>query len=375
MARPVRDRRGSSATLGEERGPLLLADIAGYTSYVVSSPIGHAEDVVAELVATVSQRLSTVVRLNKREGDAVFAYALDGEADGSLLLDAVEDCYVAFRQRVERIGHATSCSCNACAKLPDLDLKFVLHHGAFVRRVEAGGEELTGGAVIAVHRLLKNAVPERLGTSGYLLVSDAAAAALGLDLAPLGARRHVERYDDVGAIGALVVDLRRRYETERVDTPAFVGEAEAWLELETWLPVAPPVAWEFLTSPARRAAWIDDGPAPEPDATSYCVDGRFRLYEEILDWRPFRYFTERRTSLAGHDLVLTTELASADGGTRVVVRGARPQAGGRFAWAIVAPHARRGLRRNLTRLAKLVRTEKGALDARPFPAGREPEGA
>lgn len=365
--------------LVEERGCLLLADIAGYTGYVVSSPIGHAEDVVAELVATVSQRLSTVVRLNKREGDAVFGFTLDGEADGSMLLDAIEDCYVAFRQRVERIGYATSCSCNACARLPELDLKFVLHHGTFIRRAEPTGEELTGADVIAAHRLLKNLVFARLGTQGYLLVSEAAATALRLELDPIGARAHVERYDDVGEVRALVVDLRRRYERERVGTAVLVGAADAALEVATWLPVPPPIAWEFLTSPAWRGAWTEDAPPAEPERASYCVDGRFRVYEEILDWRPFRYFTERRTWRrrgwrGGHELVLTTELAAADGGTRVVVRAGSPVGRG-LTWPVARPRVERGLRRSLARLSAVVREERGASDAGAVAAGREPQGA
>jgi hypothetical protein len=71
-----------------ERGCLLIADISGYTEYVVASPLEYAEDVVADLTRDVVERLEPIVRVNKLEGDAAFGYALDGEVDGSMLLDS-----------------------------------------------------------------------------------------------------------------------------------------------------------------------------------------------------------------------------------------------------------------------------------------------
>jgi class 3 adenylate cyclase len=134
----VRTRTGSPKPLAAERGCLVIADVSGYTEYVVSSPLEHAEDVLADVTDLVAERLGRVLVLNKREGDAVFGYALEGEVDGTLLLDALEQCYFAFRNRLVGIERATSCDCNACAKLPDLDLKFVVHAGEFIRRGTGG---------------------------------------------------------------------------------------------------------------------------------------------------------------------------------------------------------------------------------------------
>ena len=145
-----------------ERGCLLVADISGYSGYVVGSPLESAEDVVADVTETVVGRLEPVVRVNKLEGDAAFGYAVDGEYDATMLLDTIEECYFAFRGRLRGIEHAVSCTCPACAKVADLDLKFVVHHGEFVRRAAARGEELTGHDVIVVHRLLKNGVADGL---------------------------------------------------------------------------------------------------------------------------------------------------------------------------------------------------------------------
>jgi hypothetical protein len=354
----VRTRTGSQKALAAERGCLLIADISGYTGYVVDSPLEFAEDVLADVTGIVAEHLGRVLELNKREGDAVFGYALDGRLDGSMLLDTIEECYAAFRNRLVGIQHATSCDCNACTKLPDLDLKFVVHHGEFIRRESEGREELTGSAVIVAHRLLKNEVDGR----GYALLTGSAVSELGLDPAKLGMKAHTERYPDVGEIRGWLVDLEQRWESELARRRTVVGAREAELELERLLPVPPPVAWEFLTAPAKRAVW--QGPVREeaaggrrgPGTTSFCIDGRRTIYEEILDWRPFRYFTETR-SLPGGKVVLTTELDEAADGTRMRVRAKPVAARSRIAGLATARARRRQLERTYARLAELLAGE------------------
>src|SRR5918992_2230174 len=53
------------------RGCFVIADISGYTDHVVASPLAHAEDVLADVTATVVDRLERVIHVNKLEGDAV----------------------------------------------------------------------------------------------------------------------------------------------------------------------------------------------------------------------------------------------------------------------------------------------------------------
>ena len=353
----MRERAGGSTPLAAESGCLLIADVSGYTGYVVESPLAYAEDVLADLAEVVAGRLGRLFRLNKREGDAVFAYALAGELDGATVLDALDDCYTAFHDRLEGIGHATSCSCSACAKLPELDLKFCLHAGEFIRRRAGSGEELTGHDVILVHRLLKNDVARTFGTTGYALVTDACTRALRLEPAALGPE-HREAHEHVGEVRAFVLDLaaRRRETLGRRQVRVEPGEASFTLEVE--LPVEPPVAWEYLTAPERRAAWTGLVVREETDGrrgtgtTVHCVDGRREIYEEILDWRPFSYFTESRTLTGSSRVVLTTELEPAYAGTRVVVRGAAP--GGRLARLRRVRALVRRLEEGHRRLAALV---------------------
>jgi len=346
-----------------ELGCLLLADISGYTDYVVASPLEHAEDVVADVTSTVVSRLEAVIRVNKLEGDAAFGYALDGELDATMLLDVIEDCYFAFRGRLRGIEHAVSCTCAACTRVTDLDLKFVVHHGAFVRRAGARGEELTGHDVIVVHRLLKNGVTARLGLRAYALFTDACVEALGLEPSALGLRRHVERYEDAGEVVGHVSDLEARWKLEQDRRRIRVGEEEASFSVEVALAGGAEITWELLTSPQKRLLWQVDaieqaelGGRRATGTASVCVDGRSRIYEEILDWRPFDYFTERVSLPGGVRAVLTTALEPGDGQTRVVTR-VRRDAGRRVAWLAASRSLRRKLEARYGRLAGIVATQ------------------
>jgi hypothetical protein len=308
----------------------------------------------------VVERLEPVLRVNKLEGDAAFGYALDGELDASMLLDSIEECYFGFRRRLRGIEHSTSCSCNACTKAPELNLKFVVHHGDFIRRPGSRGEELTGHDVILVHRLLKNTAAEVLGLRGYALCSEACVNALGIDPRRLGMSSHRERYDDVGEVPAWVVDLEARWQTEHERRRVFVAPEDAAFAVDIGLAVPPPVAWEYLTAPQKRLLWqvdeieqVDAGGRRCTGSSSVCVDGRAQIYEEIVDWRPFDYFTERRSVAGGTRVLLTTALEGDGTGTHVVTR-ARPDGVSRLAWLRAAPRLRRSLRTRYRRLAALM---------------------
>ena len=87
--------------------------------------LDHAQDILADLMGTIVSALRPSFRLAKLEGDAQFTFAITEKVDGSLLLDTIERCYFRFRQRRRDVRQATSCDCNACVRIPDLNLKFV----------------------------------------------------------------------------------------------------------------------------------------------------------------------------------------------------------------------------------------------------------
>jgi class 3 adenylate cyclase len=130
--------------MASERASLLIADISGYTGYLAGVELDHAQDILADLMGAIVGALRPGFRLAKLEGDAAFMFTIGEELDGSLLLDAIERCYFGFRRRRRDVRQATSCDCNACVRIPDLNLKFVAHHGTILRQRVAGARSCSG---------------------------------------------------------------------------------------------------------------------------------------------------------------------------------------------------------------------------------------
>lgn len=214
-----------------EGGCLVIADLSGYTDYLQSTELEHAEDVLADLTDTVVEHLRAIFTVSKLEGDAVFAYALDGSTDATMLLDGIDNAYFAFRRRVRNITQATTCDCNACRRIPTINLKFVAHHGHFVRRDVAGTEELTGSDVILVHRMLKNTIIEKLGVEAYAFFTDPVFDNLSVDAETLKMVPHTEEYEDVGTVSGHVEDLAARWEYEQERRRDYVGSNDAEFEV------------------------------------------------------------------------------------------------------------------------------------------------
>ena len=200
-------------------GPLLLADIGGYTSFLRAVEDAHRDDAFAgntvpPAYALVSSLLDGIIEaivppftLAKLEGDAVFAWAADDERvpRGSALLRCILDCYAAFRGRLEKVHEVWSCRCEACARVDTLDLKFILHAGPFVIQSIAGSTELVGPAVVMAHRLLKSGAGALVGHGAYALVTEAAAHRL--DIPTEGSQPLVETYEHYSPVNVHVFSL------------------------------------------------------------------------------------------------------------------------------------------------------------------------
>jgi uncharacterized protein YndB with AHSA1/START domain len=311
-----------------------------------------------------------VLRLAKLEGDAVFAYAPEAKIDGSMLLDTVEGCYFAFRRRLQSIRQATTCQCNACVLIPNLNLKFLAHHGQFVRQRIAGREELAGTDVILVHRLLKNSVADAFHLTGYALFTEACIAATGVDPAALEMRPHREHYEYIGEVTMYVHDLVARWRHEQEHRRVVVGPRDAEMEIELLMPAPPAFVWEYLTDPAKRMQYqsgtdrLDQMNAAGRrgvGTTNHCVHGHGTVVEEILDWRPFHYFTIRSMIPGLGPAKFTFELEPAAAGTRFRVRmekiRSRKQ---RAQWEAMRPEFVALVGQWYSRLAELLAEETAA---------------
>ncbi len=316
----------------------LIADISGYTGYLADVELDHAQDILADLVGAVVTALRPNFRLAKLEGDAAFTFMIGEQVDGSMLLDTIERCYFGFRRRRRDVRQATSCDCNACVRIPDLDLKFVVHHGEAIIQKVAGRQELLGSDVILVHRLLKNEVVEKLGMDAYALISQRCIDASGLDPAALGMRAHTETYDRIGDVPAWAHDLERRWQEEEARRRVRVSPEEAILDLSVPTGAPPQVAWEFLTKPGQRMSWqpwvtevtIKGAPGGRRGVGSanHCMHGADAVVEEILDWRPYDYVTDRTildTPSGPVKVLHTIELEPIASGTIIHLRFAAPR--------------------------------------------------
>ena len=311
-----------------ETGFLVIADLTGYTAYLSRSELEHAPAIAGDLLETIVGRLEPPFRLAKFEGDAAFLFVEDGRADPSLLLDAIEASYIAFRRRLRSIEGATACTCNACGLAPQLDLKLFLHHGSYVRGRIAGRDELAGSSVILVNRLLKGATAAAARTTGFALMTADALAALGFDPASLDLTGSQESIEHLGEVTTFLLDLETRWQAESGRRRLDGSGEHAVLDIDVTLAAEPAVVWAYLTSPALRSLWegplvIDEmspGGRRGVGTVVQCVTGRLATLEEIVDWQPYDHIGWRLVVPELGPVEATADLDAAKGGTRVRLR-------------------------------------------------------
>ncbi len=201
------------------RGTLLLADISGYTAFLQAVAVAHAADMASGtfvpkayplltgLLDGIVERIAPPFVLSKLEGDAVFAFAADGELGvrGQSVIDCLTACYEGYRARVDEARELMVCTCDACLAIRGLDLKFVVHHGGYIVQSIAGQQELLGPEVTISHLLLKNHVTDVIGRSAYALITESAAAHLDIPLER--AVSITEQYEHYAPVRASVLTL------------------------------------------------------------------------------------------------------------------------------------------------------------------------
>lgn len=314
----------------------VIADISGYTGFLASAEIEHAQDIVADFMGTVVKALKPAFRLAKFEGDAAFVYAAGEKIDGSLLQDSIEQAYCKFRRRRRDVSQASSCTCKACAAMGDLDFKFVIHHGEMVKQKMGGREELAGRDVILVHRLLKNTAAEKTGGRAYALYSDACIRAMGIDPVAQGLIEHHETIDIIGEVKLWLADLDAAWRKENERTRREVTGPEAYLTLAFDFAAPRQTVWEYFTVPGLWQTWWpadriieNSGKGRRGVGTeNHCMHGEHAIIEELLDWRPFDYFTVSILLPApgAPKIVMTRAIEERpDGTTHLEMRVAKPK--------------------------------------------------
>ena len=119
-------------------------------------------------------------------------------------------------------------------------------------------------------------------------------------------------------------DLERRWQEEEARGRVFVAPDASILTVTVPTNVPPQVAWEFLTKPGQRMSWQPwvteveikgaTGGRRGPGSANHCMHGKDAVIEEILDWRPYDYVTDRTVlaTPAGPLKLLHTDRARAE---------------------------------------------------------------
>ena len=285
-----------------QHGYLVLADISGYTSYLAGVELDHAQGVLADLLETIVTSFKTLLIISKLEGDAVFGYVSETQVSrGETLIEFVEMTYMAFRQRLDTVRRATTCTCNACRAIPGLDLKFIIHHGDYMTQSIAGIHELVGSDVNLVHRLLKNHIAEKTGWRAYGLFTGQSLEHLVVPCDPRDLHPQTETYEHLGDVETYSLDMHKRYAELSAARHVVITDAEADVIRDYDIPMAPAALWDFINDPAHRELWMPGtqwsagarpGGRTSPGAQNHCAHGKNQSsLEVIVDWKPFDYAT------------------------------------------------------------------------------------
>ena len=165
-------------------------------------------------------------------------------------------------------------------------------------------------------------------------------------------------------------DLDRRWQEEEARTRVIVNEQEAIFRADMRTTAPPQVLWEFVTTPGRRVAWtpgmtgvevIASGNRRGVGATNHCMHGKNASIEELLDWRPYDYYTLRNTvpmPIGSVSFLLTNELEPTLDGTILHMRAGAPETRlGRLAMKLLARMVGRGMEAAHARLASELGVE------------------
>jgi len=246
----------------EQRVVIILADISGYTKFMVENHLSavHGQMVISHLLESLLREVDIPLELQEIEGDAIFLFATrpDDEVEWEEVLKQVQikllRFFEAFIQAAAGLAQMTACECAVCAHADELKLKIVAHTGRAVFHSIGGRRQVSGADVILAHRLLKNSVPD----TEYLLLSDAAYQEIGRGL---GLEFHAgqESYESLGTVGVHVHYLTDRVERARDAFYALDPEREkaaigAYMR-ETAHSFMP-AAWKELAHPTSNASWL-----------------------------------------------------------------------------------------------------------------------
>ncbi|HEX6300459.1 MAG TPA: DUF2652 domain-containing protein [Acidimicrobiia bacterium] len=322
----------------ERRGFFLIADITGYTMYLSESELEHARQTLTDLLELVVEQTRPPLVVAQLEGDAVFSYALaEGFVTAQTFLERIEEIYVEFRRAVDLMVLNNTCRCNACANVSALDLKFFVHYGAFAIQSVGDITQLVGTDVNLIHRLLKNSVTADTGARAYLLLTEGAVDALGLDSGEEGMVAHREVVPEFGEITVVVKDMHPVYEATTQVERSFYGPEDILMTQATDIPMPIEHVWNYANQSRFRNLIIGSDSYEVLDrkkgrvaagSTYRCYHGKMIVTQLIMEWLPFeRVVLQQLIPIPGRrptQSIIDLEFTQIDDGTRFSETATKP---------------------------------------------------
>jgi len=320
-----------------DSGYLVVADITGYTRFLTGSELDHAQGVLEDLFKVILDHLHSPLVLSNIQGDAFLSFASDETiTSGAQIYDAVEALYFGYREKLKSIVDNTTCTCLACLNAPNLDLKFIIHHGQFVVQEFGDRRELVGSDVILLHRLLKNDVVEKTGINGYGLFTSAAVEAL--DIAVIGEEGidYETELDEFGALKGRVIDFHKNWLIHHESHPIIVAEKDNWFEPITGeIPFPPAQVWEAFVNTETRILWsnqvdsvdrlVGDKGHLRTGAVEHCAHGSYEFDVRYVDVRPPHLMTCENSMPFNGTMLYSITFVATKNGTRITGTAAAPR--------------------------------------------------
>jgi len=322
----------------EHRGFFLIADITGYTTYLNESELEHARQTLTDLLELVVEQTRPPLTVAQLEGDAVLSYAFaEGFVTAQTLLERIEETYVEFRRAIDLMVLNNTCKCNACANVSALDLKFLVHYGSFAIQSVGDIRQLVGSDVNLVHRLLKNSVTADTGIWAYLLLTEAAVNALGLDTGAEGMVAHREAVPDFGEIMVTVKDMQPVYEVTKRVGRIFYGPEDVLMTLATDIPMPIEHVWNYANQSEFRNIIIGSDSYEVMDRKNgrvgagsmyQCYHGKMIVSQLVMEWLPFeRVVLQQLIPIPGRratQSIIDLKFGPIDEGTRFTQTATKP---------------------------------------------------
>jgi len=190
-----------------ERLLLILADISGYTKFMLASQVAmvHGQQVITALLEAILDEVDIPLEVKEIEGDAVFLYSVrprDDEAWQAVSAEVGKKLlrfFEAFSAVLVAESESSLCICAVCKNLHELKLKIIVHGGEALFHSIGEFADVSGVDVILAHRLLKNSVD----SDEYILMTEPAYRDLRFP-SELEVHKSSETYEGFGSITTFV---------------------------------------------------------------------------------------------------------------------------------------------------------------------------